>query len=74
METMKYIFLLLFVPPSLIPAQGLPPPLIKMTLTPIGLEALVPQISGVKRIESPLKLDQTQAQSLTNRYLKRNKI
>ena len=32
-----------------------------MTLTPIGLEALVLQISGTKWIEFSLKLDQTQA-------------
>ena len=38
---------------------ALRPPL--MTLTLIGLEALVLQISRAKRTESPLKLDQTQA-------------
>ena len=43
---------------------------IVMTLTPIGLEALVLKISEVKWIESPLKLDKTQAYGLTNMYLK----
>ena len=35
------------------------------SLTPIGLEVLVLQIFEIKRIDFPLKLDHTQALSLT---------
>ena len=41
-----------------------------MTLSPMGLSALALKIFGAKWTESPLKLDKTQAYSLTNRYLK----